>query len=180
MNCLNTRISACQHRIQRMSEYLTDTARTLHSPIRHHWSFAWLIKQTIFRQSPAVSFQSSENIYVEKPVMEFYSILIFAVFCLATGVWSLGASSQCRPLSCASSKNTSSKNLPLPVFPPAANSSNSPTIDRIPGWTYRGCWTDSVTDRTLVGKVMKGRLSVKSCAEICRGFRFFGVEYSNE
>lgn len=56
-----------------------------------------------------------------------------------------------------------------------------PDIAVLPGWRYRGCWTDNVRDRTLIGKSTRGRgLTVERCAYYCKDFHFFGVEYSNE
>ena len=56
-----------------------------------------------------------------------------------------------------------------------------PVIVTVPGWTYRGCWTDNSKDRTLTLKVRKGyNITPERCATICKGYHFFGVEYSNE
>lgn len=55
-----------------------------------------------------------------------------------------------------------------------------PKIVRVPGWTYRGCWTDNPKERTLVSKLKKGYITPEKCANICKGYHFFGLEYSNE
>ena len=55
-----------------------------------------------------------------------------------------------------------------------------PKIVRVPGWTYRGCWTDNLKERTLVSKLKKGYITPEKCANICKGYHFFGLEYSNE
>lgn len=66
---------------------------------------------------------------------------------------------------------------PGPLIAPAS----PPQIVKIPHWTYRGCWTDSTTQRTLAGKKWQGSLlTVQRCAIICRGYRYFGVENSTE
>lgn len=75
------------------------------------------------------------------------------------------------------SNSTSSANLSSPK---PASPSTSAHIVSVPGWTYQGCWTDSVDDRTLIARRWRGKLKVQDCAKICRGYRFFGVEYSTE
>lgn len=55
-----------------------------------------------------------------------------------------------------------------------------PQIATVPGWKYKGCWTDDPLDRTLVAKRRVGSLTVQRCARICKGYKYFGVEYSNE
>lgn len=56
----------------------------------------------------------------------------------------------------------------------------SPAVVSVPGWKYRGCWSDNPLDRTLIAKRWKGYVTPENCAHICKGFRFFGLEYSNE
>ena len=74
---------------------------------------------------------------------------------------------------------TKSTNL-APPRPPAPQPSGPPKIVSVPGWTYRGCWTDNPYDRTLISKRWKGYITPESCAKICKGFQYFGLEYSNE
>ena len=62
-----------------------------------------------------------------------------------------------------------------------ANGGDSPTVDIIKGWRYRGCYTDIMTDRVLAGRRFRWfTLTVQRCAEVCKGYRYFGVEYSDE
>ena len=58
--------------------------------------------------------------------------------------------------------------------------SEPPTIVKVPGWTYRGCYTDQVDARTLTGKKWTGNLTPGRCAKICGGYRYFAVEAGNE
>jgi len=66
---------------------------------------------------------------------------------------------------------------PAPPKPPAPG---LPSIGTVKGWTYRGCWTDDVTERALISKKWKGNLTPQRCAEVCKGYRYFGLEYSSE
>lgn len=71
--------------------------------------------------------------------------------------------------------NSSNTNPTKPPTPPAP-----PVVVRVPGWVYKGCYTDSPSDRTLISKKWKGYVTPEKCAEICKGYQFFGLEYSNE
>ena len=55
-----------------------------------------------------------------------------------------------------------------------------PVVVRVPGWTYRGCWKDNPKARTLVSKLKRGYITPERCANICKGYHYFGLEYSNE
>lgn len=80
------------------------------------------------------------------------------------------------PLVLPSMMSDTSKNLTTPPPGPAS-------IATVPGWRYRGCYTDSMTDRVLVGRFKRGpQITVQRCADSCGslGFRYFGVEYSDE
>lgn len=65
-------------------------------------------------------------------------------------------------------------------LPPNPAPSGLPTIVAVPGWTYRGCYTDRVDSRTLTAKKWTGSLTPRRCASICRGYRYFALESSNE
>ena len=80
-------------------------------------------------------------------------------------------------LSLISSDSTNSSNSAL-LAPPAPQA--SATVAKVKGWTYRGCWTDDRYDRTLISKRFKGSITPKKCAQLCKGYQFFGLEYSNE
>lgn len=87
------------------------------------------------------------------------------------------ASTATPSLSLISSNSTNSSN-PAPPAPPAPQA--SATVVKVKGWTYRGCWTDDRYDRTLIGKRWTGYITPEKCAHLCKGYRFFGLEYSNE
>lgn len=55
-----------------------------------------------------------------------------------------------------------------------------PVVVEVEGWTYLGCYTDNPQKRTLISKLTKGNITPQNCAVICQGYRFFGLEYSNE
>lgn len=80
-------------------------------------------------------------------------------------------------LSLISSNSTNSSNSAL-LAPPAPQA--SATVAKVKGWTYRGCWTDDRYDRTLISKKFKGSITPEKCAQLCKGYQFFGLEYSNE
>lgn len=67
--------------------------------------------------------------------------------------------------------------LSLPANPAP---SGRPTIVTVLGWTYRGCYTDSVDSRTLTGENWTGSLTPSRCASICSGYRYLALESSNE
>jgi glucan 1,3-beta-glucosidase len=61
-----------------------------------------------------------------------------------------------------------------------------PTSPSLLGWNYRGCYTDSVSARTL-GITMQvpggaAAMSVEACLTVCQaaGYALAGVEYSGE
>ena len=68
-----------------------------------------------------------------------------------------------------------SLNLPTsPVTP------ESPTLVTVPGWTYRGCYTDPVDSRTFKGKNWTGTLTPGRCANLCSGWKYFALESGNQ
>lgn len=71
--------------------------------------------------------------------------------------------------------NSSNPTAPKPSTPP-----EGPVVVKVPGWTYRGCWSDNPLDRTLISKRSKGYITPEECARRCKGYHFFGLEYSNE
>ena len=75
--------------------------------------------------------------------------------------------------------NPSNLGPPKPPTPPRPPL-KPPAIVSVKGWVYRGCWTDNPSDRTLFAKRWKGNVTPEKCAEICKGYTYFGVEYSNE
>lgn len=55
-----------------------------------------------------------------------------------------------------------------------------PVVVQVEGWTYLGCYTDNPRRRTLISKLTKGDITPQNCAVVCQGYRYFGLEYSNE
>lgn len=84
--------------------------------------------------------------------------------------------------------NQFGSNVPLLVSPnsttnalkQAAPKPPPPVVVKVRGWTYRGCWTDNPRDRTLIAKAKRGHMTPERCAEVCKGFHYFGLEFSNE
>lgn len=85
------------------------------------------------------------------------------------------ASSSILPISSNSTTNSSN---PTPAKSPSPP--GPPAVVAVPGWRYRGCWTDHPNDRTLVAKTWKGYVTPEKCAQKCKGYNYFGLEYSNE
>jgi hypothetical protein len=51
----------------------------------------------------------------------------------------------------------------------------------IPGWTYLGCYLDQYNPRSLPdASKFSNSLTLEDCAAFCKGFNFFGMEYSSE
>lgn len=77
-----------------------------------------------------------------------------------------------------SSNSTTNLTNPTPPKPPTPP--EPPAVVKVPGWTYRGCWTDNPYHRTLISHKWKGLVTPERCAQICKGYTFFALEYSNE
>ncbi|PVI04908.1 heme peroxidase [Periconia macrospinosa] len=61
------------------------------------------------------------------------------------------------------------------------SATGAPRNPPIPGYTYKGCYIDSVGARTLGDKVyFDAQLTVEKCAAQCQDFTFFGTEYGGE
>lgn len=50
----------------------------------------------------------------------------------------------------------------------------------VPGWTYRGCFTDREDSRTLTGKKWTGELTPGRCLSLCSGWKYFALESGNQ
>ncbi|KAK4117256.1 WSC-domain-containing protein [Canariomyces notabilis] len=49
------------------------------------------------------------------------------------------------------------------------------------GFSYKSCWTDDGSARSLTGDVLRNNnMTVESCAAFCQGYNYFGVEYASE
>jgi hypothetical protein len=56
-----------------------------------------------------------------------------------------------------------------------------PKNPQITGYTYKGCYTDSVNERVLAGEVyFDSQMTVEKCAANCKGTKFFGTQYGGE
>ncbi|KAF2119334.1 hypothetical protein BDV96DRAFT_343140 [Lophiotrema nucula] len=63
----------------------------------------------------------------------------------------------------------------------STTSSSTATGPSLPGYTYQGCITDTVTSRTLPAKSTQNNANTwTSCASFCDGYMYFGVEYGSE
>lgn len=59
----------------------------------------------------------------------------------------------------------------------------SPPVRTYPGWTSKGCYTDSVANRALSTQVyVEGGMTIEKCTTKCQslGFPLAGVEFANE
>ncbi|KAK4223829.1 WSC domain-containing protein [Podospora fimiseda] len=56
--------------------------------------------------------------------------------------------------------------------------SNLPTVGE---FSYKGCWTDDLADRTLTAVDFRDdEMTVEKCAERCASYNYFGVEFARE
>ena len=76
--------------------------------------------------------------------------------------------------------SNSTANSPKPALPNLPTPSGPAVVVQVEGWTYLGCYTDNPRRRTLISKLKKGNMTPQSCAVICQGYQYFGLEYSNE
>ena len=76
---------------------------------------------------------------------------------------------------------TSTISAPQSLNPPINLASlEPPAMVTVPGWTYRGCYTDRVDSRTLTGKKWTGKLTPGRCASLCSGWKYFALESGNQ
>ncbi|MCJ1308234.1 hypothetical protein MMC25_001887 [Agyrium rufum] len=65
-----------------------------------------------------------------------------------------------------------------PVTSTAPPAAPKPTLAN---YNYQGCFTDTVSQRILSGQSSASQsMTYKSCASFCKGYTYFGVEYSTE
>ena len=68
-------------------------------------------------------------------------------------------------------------NLYLNTSAPVA----SPVNPLVTGFTYQGCYTDSVNERVLYDAWQSGAdMTVQKCAGVCASYTYFGTEYGAE
>ncbi|KAK4182611.1 putative fungistatic metabolite [Podospora australis] len=54
-------------------------------------------------------------------------------------------------------------------------------LESVGGFTYQSCWTDKVDLRALTDVVERSdNMTVQTCAAVCQGYNYFGVEYGRE
>ena len=64
---------------------------------------------------------------------------------------------------------------------PAATSKAAQLDQKVPGYTYTGCLSDSSTSRTLTVKNMTSvDMTTDICAEYCSGYPLMGVEFATQ
>ena len=93
--------------------------------------------------------------------LTFYLLIFAASVVSALQVLSLPPD----PAPSGSTANFSNPTPPKPSTPPEP----PPAVARVPGWTYRGCWSDHPFDRTLISRRYKGYITPEQCARHCRG-----------
>ncbi|KAL5410343.1 hypothetical protein PMIN04_010680 [Paraphaeosphaeria minitans] len=63
----------------------------------------------------------------------------------------------------------------------ANNKYSAPVNPTIPGYDYKGCYSEGNTTRALLGPAYsKANMTVEYCAQLCHGATYFGVEYGSE
>lgn len=68
----------------------------------------------------------------------------------------------------------------LTVFWTGKNTTGS-NLDTVGGFRYQSCWADDITVRSLTGsQKLQSDMMVEMCADFCKDFRYFGVEYSSQ
>ncbi|KAL8826220.1 MAG: hypothetical protein Q9170_007485 [Blastenia crenularia] len=61
------------------------------------------------------------------------------------------------------------------------SSTSSASTPSISGYTYQGCYTDSVSARVLTGKSTSSTtMTYKSCSTYCSGYTYFALEYASQ
>ncbi|KAJ4371927.1 hypothetical protein N0V86_008481 [Didymella sp. IMI 355093] len=64
---------------------------------------------------------------------------------------------------------------------PTLSAPTEKSVTSLNGFRYKSCWTDKVDDRSL--KAVDYRtddMTVEKCADKCKGYAYFGLEYSRE
>jgi hypothetical protein len=75
------------------------------------------------------------------------------------------------PSSSSSSSSSTTSSVPTPT----------PSGPSLAGYTYSGCYVDSVASRLLSGKSSSSSSQTyANCASYCDGYQYFGVEYGGE
>ena len=66
-----------------------------------------------------------------------------------------------------------------------ATATGSSTPPVATGWNFRGCYTDNVSGRALMGESVPGgasSMTVEACQSVCKGLGYIlaGLEYADE
>ena len=84
---------------------------------------------------------------------------------------------------CTAKQVPANRTQPAPVKPQsAADTSKAAQLDqKVPGYIYTGCISDSSTTRTLTVKNMTSAdMTTDICAEYCSGYPLMGVEFATQ
>ncbi|KAJ4350376.1 uncharacterized protein N0V89_008997 [Didymosphaeria variabile] len=58
---------------------------------------------------------------------------------------------------------------------------SQPSNPQIPGYDYKGCYSEGTTTRALLGaSFSEADMTVQTCASLCQGTAYFGLEYGRE
>ncbi|MCJ1472308.1 hypothetical protein MMC13_000955 [Lambiella insularis] len=69
----------------------------------------------------------------------------------------------------------------LNVFRSTNAASTAPSNITVPGYTYAGCYTDSVGARVLSNASLSGSaMTLEKCAAFCEGYLYWGTEYGQQ
>ncbi|KAI4092317.1 MAG: hypothetical protein LQ344_003562 [Seirophora lacunosa] len=87
----------------------------------------------------------------------------------------------------SSSSSSSSKPTTLQISTRSTSTTmtsttpSTPSTPAFPGYSYQGCYTDSVSARVLTGRRTEtSTMSYQSCSTFCNGFPYFGLEHGSE
>lgn len=81
--------------------------------------------------------------------------------------------------STTSAKATSSPSLSTAIPTPTGPA----TVTKLGGYSYLGCYSEGTNVRAindLANPIAADSVSIESCASACAGYKYFGVEYSQE
>lgn len=67
----------------------------------------------------------------------------------------------------------------------AATATSSSAPPQVTGWNFRGCYTDSVNARALIGEPIPAgasEMTVEACLAVCKGLGYIlaGLEFADE
>jgi hypothetical protein len=69
----------------------------------------------------------------------------------------------------------------LNVFVSVDCKADPANVPAVAGFAYKSCWVDNANGRVLTGNVLRADdMTVEKCADFCKDFKYFGLEYSRE